>query len=461
MSEQERKGGNFAVQEESLIRLPLVLQQVLNRLHRAGFSAYAVGGCVRDSLLGRIPKDWDVTTSAKPEEVAAVFSDAKVLPTGIRHGTVTLLTDEMPIEITTFRSEGSYSDHRRPDEVTFLEKPDQDLARRDFTINAMAYHSKEGLLDLFGGRAHLKQKIVCCVGDPIARFREDALRILRAMRFASELDFTIEEKTAKAMKECRNLLSAISPERIYAELVKLLCGAGAGRVLSLYGEVLLPVLPELEPMFDCKQNSPYHDKSVWEHTIWVIDALPGEKVLRLVALFHDMGKPALKTTDKEGIDHFKGHPEQSAHLAEQILRRLRADNATIKEVCHLVRCHDLRFENTDASCRKLLHRLGKEHFSDYLTFRRADTFGQSDRFRAVSNQALDLLEERGKRLLAEEDCFSLWDLKLKGEDLLSLGFEGEEIGRMLANLLDQVLDGRLKNQKETLLAAAKEQVKRK
>ena len=298
MSEQERKGGNFAVQEESLIRLPLVLQQVLNRLHRAGFSAYAVGGCVRDSLLGRIPKDWDVTTSAKPEEVAAVFSDAKVLPTGIRHGTVTLLTDEMPIEITTFRSEGSYSDHRRPDEVTFLEKPDQDLARRDFTINAMAYHSKEGLLDLFGGRAHLKQKIVCCVGDPIARFREDALRILRAMRFASELDFTIEEKTAKAMKECRNLLSAISPERIYAELVKLLCGAGAGRVLSLYGEVLLPVLPELEPMFDCKQNSPYHDKSVWEHTLWVIDALPGEKVLRLVALFHDMGKPALKTTDK-------------------------------------------------------------------------------------------------------------------------------------------------------------------
>ena len=437
------------------IQLPDSVRQLMNRLNGASCAAYAVGGALRDALLGLEPSDWDVATSASPDQVKALFPDVKITETGIRHGTLTLMLADRSVEVTTFRAESGYSDRRRPDRVTFLQDPAADLARRDFTVNAMACGADGQFLDPFGGRADLEHRILRCVGDPEERFREDPLRILRLLRFASKLGFSIEPQTRQAASASRDLLKTVSAERIASELTGILCGGSAGAVLASDGEILLPVLPEIGPMIGCEQNNPYHDKTVWMHTLAVVDAIPRERILRLTAFFHDMGKPARKTTDENGVDHFRGHPQKSAEMAEEILRRLAFDRDTIGRVIHLVSRHDLRCDGSERACGRLLYKIGPEYFDAWMALRRADTMGQSPRFRADSLALLDRTEQTCRRLIEEKRCFSLSDLALNGADLKAIGIpEGPGMGALLEQLTEEAAEGLCPNEKEALLARA-------
>lgn len=321
------------------MKIPENVTHLLRRLTDRGYEAYAVGGCVRDTLLGRTPGDWDICTSAMPEETEACFRPA-VIETGLKHGTVTVLLKGEQYEITTFRRDGAYADHRRPEQVDFVRDLREDLSRRDFTVNAMAAGADGAIIDLFEGRADLGKKLLRCVGDPDRRFQEDALRILRGLRFASQLGFSVEERTACAMEENKELLSCVSGERTYAELTKLLTGTYAPAVLEEYGTVLLPVLPEIGPAMGFPQYNPCHDRDVWGHTLRALELSPADPVIRWTLLLHDLGKPDCLTIDDKGIGHFHGHPQRSAEIAEGILQRLHVDTKTRETVCELVRRHD-------------------------------------------------------------------------------------------------------------------------
>ncbi len=435
------------------MELPDRVRYVLSRLETAGFSAYAVGGCVRDSLLGLVPKDWDMCTSALPAETEAVFSGLPVLETGLKHGTVTVLLDREPFEITTFRRDGDYSDHRTPDRVEFVEDLTEDLARRDFTVGAMAVGLDGVIRDPFGGREDLEHKVLRCVGDPDRRFQEDALRILRGMRFASQLRFTVESATAAAMVRNRDLLTAVSPERIYKELCGLLTGPGCASVLETFGEVLRAVLPEIGPSMGFSQHSPYHDKDVWGHTVEAVGYSGEDLWVRWALLLHDLGKPETFTLDENGVGHFKGHPARSEAIAREIFARLHGDSATRDAVCQLVRDHDAYAPINRKNVRRWLARYGRDQFFRLMEVMRADAAAHVDTPNSrIRREAIGTVTDMARELLTEAPCLTIQDLAVNGRDVLALGVPaGPRVGELLNLLFEDVLEERCPNDREVLL----------
>lgn len=424
--------------------------KALALLQAAGYEAWIVGGCVRDALLGLPPKDYDLTTSALPEETQRVFAAYPRIETGLRHGTVTVLLEGEPLEITTYRVDGAYSDARHPDGVTFTRSLRQDAARRDFTINAMAYAPGWGLQDFFGGQADLARGILRAVGAAEKRFREDALRILRALRFASVLDFTLEGETARAARACAPLLAAVSAERVSGELGKLLCGKAAGRVLRTYPQVLGAVVPEILPMVGLDHRNPHHCYDVWTHTTVAVDHVPPELPLRLAMLLHDIGKPDTFSLGEDGQGHFYGHPRRSVELAEGILSRLRFPRRTRERVLTLVRYHDAVLEESPQRVRRWLNKLGPEVFFDLLAIQGGDAAAQAPAY-CTRLDHLRRLETLARQVLDQAPCLTVRDLAVGGEDLLALGYRGPAIGRALRALLDQVLSETVSNEKNALL----------
>lgn len=437
--------------------MPKNVDTAINLLQSAGFEAYAVGGCVRDSLLGKTPNDWDITTSAKPENMKSVFADFHCIDTGIKHGTVTVVIDGEPLEITTFRLDGEYEDNRHPKSVTFTSNLGADLGRRDFTVNAMAYSKMTGTVDLFGGQNDLKNKIIRCVGDPDRRFNEDALRILRALRFASALDFEIEEKTAQSLLKNCALLGNISEERIAKELLKLVCGKGAKRILTGFAPVLFEILPELQPMYKNSHDNPHHCYDIYEHTLIAVESIDPEPTLRFAMLLHDCGKPAVKKFDENGVAHFYGHQRISAEISAQILARLKVSNKFRDEILFLVSNHDRweLYENTEKMPR-YLSKFGLDGVLKLLKVMRADVLAQSPEYRYRLDQIADA-EEIAKNLAAQKPCLSLSELQINGRTLMDIGIpQGRKLGAVLAQLLDEVIDGVTKNTQEALTTRARE-----
>jgi len=440
-----------------MLNIPPQVNIALRRLRDAGHEAYIVGGCVRDRLMGRIPGDYDVTTSALPEEVKTVFTGEKVIETGLRHGTVTVLLDGEPLEITTFRVDGDYSDARHPDAVTFTRSLREDLARRDFTVNAMACGIDGGIVDLYGGRADLAAKTIRCVGDPDTRFSEDALRILRALRFAAVLDFSIDANTAAALRRQQHLLKDISAERVRVELTKLLCGPAVRRILLEYSDVIGEVLPELRPCIGYDQLHPCHIYDVLGHLAAVVENIPPESVLRWSALLHDISKPDCRTIDSEGHGHYYGHAEKSADTADTILARLKFDTASRTRIVLLVRSHDRTIPTTVPAVKRTLGKLTPEVFDQWILLKRADNFGQGEVLRHRQKE-YDELVRIAAEIRTEQACFSVKDLAVNGNDLLSVGIpKGPEIGLALGRLLDAVIDGQIENEQTVLLKYLKEE----
>ena len=437
-----------------MANIPKTVQEVLETLIAAGHEAWCVGGCVRDTLLGRTPEDWDVTTSARPEETMALFG-RRALPTGLRHGTVTVRTDRSGVEVTTFRCDGTYHDHRRPDTVTFTRSLEEDLKRRDFTVNAMALGLDGTIRDPFGGQKDLAAGILRCVGEPDRRFDEDALRILRALRFAAGLGFDIEEKTAAGIHRNKALVGDIAAERIQVELFKLLCGKNALAVLRAYPDVIGVFWPEVLPMVGLDQRNHHHCYDVWEHTIHAVTAVPGEPELRCAALLHDIGKPATFTVDENGVGHFRGHAAVSEELADGMLRRLKCSAEFRGTVVRLVEWHDRDIPRTDKAIRRALGKLGERDLRRLIALKRADNLAQSPTYFSRQRE-LDKGEAILDRLLAEDACFSLKQLAVNGRDLIEMGAFGPVVGQMLNALLDRVLDGDVPNGREALLKTAAE-----
>lgn len=435
------------------IEIPVKANKIITRLTEAGYEAYVVGGCVRDAILGRPAADWDITTNARPEQVKALFS--RTIDTGIRHGTVTVLQGKEGFEVTTYRIDGEYQDGRHPSEVIFTPSLLEDLKRRDFTINAMAYNEAEGLIDAFDGMKDLKNRRIRCVGEPKERFTEDALRILRAVRFSAQLNFEIEKNTRAAIAEFADSLTRISAERIQTELVKLLTSDHPEIFRTLYDTgITAVILPEFDACMKTPQNHPHHCCSVGEHLLLALQSIEADKVLRLAALLHDIGKPAAHTRDADGIDHFHGHGDAGKELAGSILRRLKFDNDTVYRVKHLVQVHNyLQIPLTPKGVRRAVFKIGKEHFPDYLKLRRADILAQNPSMQKEKLEALTKLEVLYQQILEEQNCLSLKDLAVSGTDLIEAGLKpGPQIGEVLKKLLEQVIENPEYNTKEYLLS---------
>ncbi|MCI7333726.1 MAG: HD domain-containing protein [Oscillospiraceae bacterium] len=438
-----------------------ISRSALSALKKSGYSAFLVGGSVRDRLMGRPVHDIDIATNALPQETARVFEKHAVIPTGLAHGTVTVLIENTPVEITTFRTESAYSDNRHPDFVSFSKNISDDLSRRDFTMNAIAEDENGALFDPFGGKEDIEKKLIRCVGNAETRFKEDALRILRALRFSAVLSFSIEEETERAIRKCRTLLHNLSPERIASELSLLLCSDGAVDVLLRYPEFFAEIIPCLKAMQGFDQHNEHHCFDVWEHTVNVVRNVRPALHLRLAALFHDCAKPLVFSLDENGTGHFYSHAPKGAAIAEKELKRLRFDNETTQKVVKLVKIHDSPIECSEVTVKKKLNRLGEEMFFDLIRLQRADNLAQSEKFR-FRQKNFDYLEETAKKILEKSECFSLKKLDVNGYDMLSLGLCGKEIGAMLNFLVEQVIEGKTANEKPLLLAAAKrEKEKRK
>lgn len=439
-----------------MIRLPRGAAFVLNRLKASGYQAYIVGGCVRDALLGREPKDWDVCTDALPHEMQAVFRGQHVIETGLKHGTLTVMYDHEPYEVTTFRVDGEYTDHRHPDEVRFVKDVVDDLSRRDFTVNAMAWSPDTGLVDAFDGRRDLERRVIRCVGEPGKRFGEDALRIMRALRFASVYGFAIERNTAEAVHALKDTLHGVAAERIRAELAKLLCGAGAGDILRAYSDVIFTILPQLAPMHGFDQRTPFHAYDVWEHTIRATENAPANETLRLTMLLHDSGKPAAFTVDERGVGHAWGHQKASAAIAEEALAFLRVDNATRDRVLQLVECHDWPLSTERTLLKRRLNRFGEEALFQLLDVQRADALGKGTVTAEEVEGRISDIRRALTELIAERPCVTLKDMAVNGRDLMAENIaHGKDLGETLNWLLGEVLNERLPNEREALLAAAR------
>lgn len=438
------------------ITLPEQVKTIIEKLEENGYEGFAVGGCVRDALLFRNPDDWDITTSAKPEQVKELFK--RTVDTGIQHGTVTVLLDREGFEVTTYRIDGEYEDSRHPREVCFTSNLTEDLKRRDFTINAMAYSEKRGLVDEFDGVLDLKQGIIRCVGNPEERFSEDALRILRAVRFAAQLGFQIEEKTFSAIRRLAPHLSHISAERIQTELLKLIVSPHPETLrLAWEAGITAVILPELDRMMETPQNNPHHILNVGEHTLKALQEVRADKVLRLSVLCHDFGKAATRTTDESGTDHFYVHAEVSSQMAKDFLKRLKLDNETLYQVEKLVKYHDYHPGTNARSVRKAIYKIGEDLFPKLLEVQRADVLAQSAYQQAEKLNDLKRIEELYHRILEEKQCLSLKDLEVTGRDLIQAGMKpGKELGTCLQQLLEVVLDDPEKNNKEELLKIALE-----
>lgn len=433
--------------------IPSEVEEALFRLEEAGFEAFVVGGCVRDALMGTAPHDYDITTSATPEEVEQVFAGYRLIETGLKHGTVTVMTHGIPLEITTYRVESGYSDHRHPDAVAFTRSLEKDLARRDFTVNAMAYAPHRGVQDFFGGREDLANGILRCVGEPEKRFEEDALRILRAVRFSSCLGFSLEEKTRAAALAQKESLSAVSRERIYVELTKMLCGKDVRRVLLEETEILSAVLPELLPMKGLNQKNYHHCFDVLTHTAVAVEHILPKPVLRWATLCHDMGKPACFTVDENGVGHFKGHPSISAAMAEEILIRLKSSNEMRNAVVKLVKWHDAPIEPTKKAVRRALQKMTPELFDDLLLVKLADDSAKAPEWQENIHTCQVVLPALKEEILTEHECFSLKDLCINGRDLQNMGLPvGPAIGCALKAALEAVVGGEVPNEKGAVLS---------
>ena len=436
--------------------LPDSILECLDALENAGYAAYAVGGCVRDACLGLTPHDYDLCTSALPRETEAVFGNKRLVLAGEKHGTVGVVTDFGVVEITTFRTEGAYRDNRHPDWVEFVSDVERDLARRDFTVNAMAYSPKRGFADPFGGREDLKNKVLRAVGEPEKRFQEDSLRILRGVRFAVRFDLTVDPETRKAMLSQAQLMDNLARERGFDELCKLLPLVDA-EDLGQFAPILAAVIPELEPMIGFDQRSPHHAYDLFTHTAHVVAGVPAELTLRWAALLHDIGKVPTFTQDETGRGHFYGHAPRGAEMADQVLHRLKAPTALREQVVVLIEKHMTRLQPDKKLLRRQIGRLGWETVENLLYLQEADMgskgTGKPEEL-AIFPQIRELLDQ----IKAENACLSLKDLAVNGHDLMEMGFTGRAIGQCLNTLLEQVIDERLPNEKAALLAFAKTQL---
>lgn len=436
------------------MEIPSHVSTIIQKLNDHGYEAYAVGGCVRDALLHRVPQDWDITTSAKPQEVKALFSHT--IDTGIQHGTVTVMLDHVGYEVTTYRIDGEYQDSRHPKEVTFTGDLLEDLKRRDFTINAMAYSDEGGLVDAFQGQEDLKKGIIRCVGDPMERFKEDALRMLRAVRFSAQLGFEIEERTAEAIRRLAPTIGKVSAERIQVELIKMLTSNHPEAIGTAYELGLTAVfLPEFDVMMETPQNNHHHCYSVGEHTIRSLREVSNDKVLRLTMLLHDVAKPLTITTDEEGQDHYYGHPELGATKAKEILKRLKWDNDTIDRVTRLIRYHDDRPPLSEKNVRRAMNRVGLEQFPGLFEVKRADVLAQGEYKRQEKLSYIDEYQKYYEQILEKNQCVSLKNLAVNGKDLIDLGMKpGKELGEVLQRLFELVLENPQENTRENLLEKA-------
>lgn len=435
------------------IEIPEKAKFIIETIEAAGFEAYVVGGCVRDSLLGRVPEDWDITTSAKPDQVKALFR--RTIDTGIQHGTVTVMLDKEGFEVTTYRIDGKYEDSRHPKEVTFTPNLEEDLKRRDFTINAMAYNKSQGLIDIFGGIRDMEQGVIRCVGEAEQRFREDALRIMRAIRFSAQLGYTIEEQTAEAIRQLAPTLKNISAERIQTELIKLMVSKHPDYLRHAYElGVTAVILPEFDACKQTEQNNPHHKYNVGEHILHSLTEIGPNKVGRLAMLFHDVGKPLTHSVDEKGVEHFYHHAQEGAELTRRILRRLKFDNDTTLKVCQLVRWHDygMGLEPDARLIRRALNKVGEELFPLLIKVKYADVMAQSDYQKKEKLQRLEKWQSLYEQVLAECQCVSLKTLAVTGRDLLQEGIPaGPKIGEILQKALDLVMDDPEKNDREYLL----------
>lgn len=440
-----------------MLRPPAPVTEALKRLNQSGFEAYLVGGCVRDAYLGKTPKDYDITTNALPEEMRCVFSGVPSVDTGIKHGTLTVLMDHMPIEITTYRVDGEYTDGRRPDTVLFTRSLREDLLRRDFTINAMAWHPDTGLVDFMGGREDCDRRLIRAVGKPEKRFSEDALRILRGFRFAAVLGFSIAPKTFKAMERLAESLNKVSRERVACELNAAMKGEFIVEALRAYPRMMLAALPELNPMLHCPQRSVFHMYDVWEHTLHAIQHTPPDLVLRWAALFHDSGKPACATYDPDGTTHFRGHPQVSARLAVEAFQSLKQPKALTEELRILVKYHDDRIGPDNL--QQWLVKLGYELCLKMLLLQKADMAAHAPQV-ALRVPQIDELRVKVEELMRHGACLKVRDLAVNGLDLIALGYaEGERLGVALRCLFEEVTRNRLPNEKEALLQEARKWLK--
>ena len=438
-----------------IIKLPKHVKYIIETLEQNGYEAYAVGGCVRDSILGREPNDWDITTSADPYEVKKLFSHT--IDTGLQHGTVTIMLEHVGYEVTTYRIDGDYEDSRHPKEVTFTKSLEEDLKRRDFTVNAMAYNDRDGLIDLFHGMDDIQKKVIRCVGNAEERFTEDALRIMRAVRFSAQFGYEIEPETQKAIVKLAPNLKNISAERIREELIKLLVSDHPDYIRIAYETgITAQILPELDVCMETKQNTPHHKYTVGEHIIHSLTYVPGDKVLRLAMLMHDIGKPYCITTDETGRDHFKGHAEKSAEMAAVIMHRLKFDNDTLNRVKRLAKYHDWAISLSPpikkATVRSMISRIGEDLFPDLFTIGDADLLAQSDYFKAEKEEKQQLLKEMYREIMEQGDCLSIKNLAVSGNDLIEHGMKpGKELGQVLQKMLEDVLKHPSSNNKEYLL----------
>lgn len=444
------------------IKMPKQAKKIIDTLEQSGYEAYIVGGCVRDAVLGRQPMDWDITTSASPLEIKEIFS--YTIDTGIEHGTVTVMMDHQPFEVTTYRIDGKYEDHRRPNEVQFTKCLKEDLLRRDFTINAMAYNDRKGLVDMYHGMEDLEKKMIRCVGVAKERFDEDALRILRALRFQAQLGFEIEQKTQEAIREQAKFLQNISAERIQVELDKLLVSDHPEVLVNAYRlGVTKIILPEFDKMMETPQNNPHHKYNVGIHTIESMKNIEADHILRWTMLLHDSGKPEVRVEGKDK-DHFKMHPVVGERIARKVLRRLKFDNHTLRQVSKLVLWHDRRFGNTHEIHKKMVRRwaseLGPELFEKLMQIQKADIEAQSDYQREQKEFILTETKKFFEEIIEEKECLSIGDLAVDGSDLIKAGMaQGKELGNMLSWLLEKVLENPSLNTKDTLMRLVEEKRK--
>ena len=432
-------------------QIPSKVETIINILETAGFEAYAVGGCVRDTLLGRTPNDWDITTSARPEQVKELFH--RTVDTGLAHGTVTVLMDKEGFEVTTYRVDGEYEDGRHPKEVTFTASLEEDLKRRDFTINAMAYNHRKGLVDLFDGQKDLEGKVIRCVGDPLERFTEDALRIMRAVRFSAQLGFSLETDTRKALSVLAPNLKYVSAERIQVELVKLLVSPHPDYLRIAYeAGITKEFLPEFDLCMETPQNTPHHCYTVGEHILHSLLYVKEDRVLRSTMLLHDIAKPVVRKTDENGRDHFKNHGPEGEKMAKSILRRLKFDNDTISKVTRLIRWHDLRPSSDPVEVRKAMNIIGEDLFPMWMEVQKADSQAQSDYLAEEKRARQEGVRRTWEKIVREGQCVSLKGLAVTGSDLIAAGMKpGKEMGAVLHMLLEKVLEEPELNEKDKLL----------
>lgn len=438
-------------------RLPASVRDIMAQLHAAGYEAYIVGGCVRDAMLGREPHDWDMTTNATPGQMKAAVRFPS-FDTGLKHGTITFLVDGEPVEVTTYRTEGAYSDGRHPDSIAFASTLEEDLARRDFTVNAMAWNDKEGVVDPFGGVIDLAQRTLRCVGDADERFSEDGLRVMRALRFAATYGLDVEEKTACAVHGRKEMLAAVSAERICVELMKMM-EAPDGRCLATvvmqFSDVMFQIMPELAPTYGFDQETPCHDRDCWTHMVDVMAQVEANAELRLAALLHDIGKPVTKVVGDDGIAHYRGHAEEGVRIASRLLRRLKFPRRVIEEVAFFVKEHDSWPAPTKRSARRFLALCSDEHRArKLLALMRADRLAHAPAFIADKLDDLDRFAPLMEEALQESLAFTVKDLEVDGHDLIELGWTpGPAIGAELARLFDLVIAGDIPNDRESLLNA--------